>query len=1173
MDGRLEHASEISWLHLSDFHFGKGQDWQQQRVMNALQRDVIGALEKDDLLPNWVCITGDIANKGLPTEYAAAVKAFDKLANAMGHDPVRDWFLVPGNHDVNRNSIGPFQKKQRQLFDRETVNEILTNAGTLSSFAERQSPFFTFTKDFLGAERAFTAKQPWRVEIREVAGLTIAFLCLNSAWACQDDEDARRIALGEYQVQQALNEARDRGAHLKIALFHHPFEDLREDDRVAVKDLLTAPDGCQFMLRGHLHDSELVYTKYPDSDCFPTAAGACWVDSTYPHRVNWTRLDLANRRIDMRVWSYAHERAGHWALDRRLYRNGFDGKISWPIPDSWRLHPGHSPQPPKASPSIPSTYRRWVQSRVTYSESLNLDEGSKEVRLADLYYPLDTSWETPEEEAERKKKEEQAAKEADRNARLDQGRGGVRRPLDDLLNFDDHRHFLIKGDPGSGKSTFLKYTAYRMLTNEASPCHPILLELKDFADWLDLSDKPATADSLLLWAEAELTSFGISRETLAKESQAGRLCWLLDGLDEVFVPEKRLAVAKILGQFNHCHGEAARVLITTRPHAWAQAGIQEALCLAGRVAPLLSLSQAGQRKLLIKWFEGASPNQGEDLQKNLARRAGGHPRIREMMENPLLLTVIATIFHAGKNLPEYRVELYERAIDVLLTRRFGHEAEHQNSERVPITRGLRRVARAMYEHNRVRSVPHELFVSWFRSTHDDEEKAAALVRRIGARSGFLRARGEPPEYAFSHLGFQEYLAALGFAAEADPFAVLEKHLDQGAWEEVILLTGAYLAKAGTHGGETFYAGLVARAEKEPEALKPLLLATKAAAEAPQGTVDAGAIRILQDRAQAWIANGKGEPEARQELGLALGRLGDPRLERNESVQWVKVAKGSFMMGSEAEEDSQPIHRVTISRDFYLSRYPVTNQEFAAFMNDRGYETEGYWSVRGWRWHTQSEAEFETWWQAFREKHELEEQVRKYFQPGLREPFFWNESKFNGRNQPVVGVSKYEAEAYCGWLKGQLDREPTAWWKMGEMEVRLPREAEWEYAARGPEGRTYPWGDAIPDRTRANYDVALRNTSVVGLYPQGTTAEGLWDMAGNVWEWCEDDWKEDYRARGEEARDPVGRVDGENACLRGGSWFNRARGLPAACRFGRRAGVRGSGVGFRCCCVAVPRAEP
>lgn len=132
------------------------------------------------------------------------------------------------------------------------------------------------------------------------------------------------------------------------------------------------------------------------------------------------------------------------------------------------------------------------------------------------------------------------------------------------------------------------------------------------------------------------------------------------------------------------------------------------------------------------------------------------------------------------------------------------------------------------------------------------------------------------------------------------------------------------------------------------------------------------------------------------------------------------------------------------------------------------------------------------------------------------PGYDDDKRFNGDDQPVVGVTWYAATAYCHWhtmlqvviSKGSDQR----------MIYRLPTEQEWEWAAGGGK-RKYPWGNDKPDETRANYNEKVGKTTPVGSYPAGATPEGLMDMAGNVWEWMENKYA----------------PDGVERALRGGAW--------------------------------------
>lgn len=175
------------------------------------------------------------------------------------------------------------------------------------------------------------------------------------------------------------------------------------------------------------------------------------------------------------------------------------------------------------------------------------------------------------------------------------------------------------------------------------------------------------------------------------------------------------------------------------------------------------------------------------------------------------------------------------------------------------------------------------------------------------------------------------------------------------------------------------------------------------------------------------------------------------------------------------------------------------------------------------------------------------------------------------HHPVVNVTWYEAETFCRWL---AQRNPG---------LRLPSEEEWEHAATAGDGRKYPWGSQEPTEELANFDSNVGRTTRVGAYPRGAGPFGTLDQAGNVWEWCFDLWNaEGYARRRGAPPDPV-RVDTAvdksvdtdtvDRAVRGGSWLDDPRHLPAAFRLRFRARVRLRYLGFRCVVSAPPSAVP
>src|SRR5688572_14029802 len=206
---------------------------------------------------------------------------------------------------------------------------------------------------------------------------------------------------------------------------------------------------------------------------------------------------------------------------------------------------------------------------------------------------------------------------------------------------------------------------------------------------------------------------------------------------------------------------------------------------------------------------------------------------------------------------------------------------------------------------------------------------------------------------------------------------------------------------------------------------------------------------------------------------------------------VVVPAGPFWMGSETgRPDERPRHRVDLDA-YQIDTYEVTNARYARFVEAGGYTTPALWSSAGWAW-----------------KNRLH----------VTQPAHWTNPAWNGPTQPVVGVSWFEAEAFCRFVG-----------------KRLPTEAEWEKAARGDDEREFPWGNDW-DPTRTNGPPGGSVTTPVGSYPSGVSAYGIHDLAGNAWEWVADWYGADYYASSP-AANPPGPSSGLERVFRGGSWFS------------------------------------
>jgi formylglycine-generating enzyme required for sulfatase activity len=202
------------------------------------------------------------------------------------------------------------------------------------------------------------------------------------------------------------------------------------------------------------------------------------------------------------------------------------------------------------------------------------------------------------------------------------------------------------------------------------------------------------------------------------------------------------------------------------------------------------------------------------------------------------------------------------------------------------------------------------------------------------------------------------------------------------------------------------------------------------------------------------------------------------------MRWIEIPGGQVTLPASGYLPAPTAFQV---EPFAIAQYPVTNREFAAFVEAAGYASPQWWTEDGWM---------------AREK------------GGWTEPRYWRDRDWNQAEHPVVGVSWYEALAFGCWL-GQTTGQT----------ITLPTEQQWQRAAQGDDGRVYPWGHEDPNEKLCNWNRDVDETTAVTHYPAGASPYGVMDLCGNVWEWCLTGWESG-------TSEPGGR---EARMLRGGSW--------------------------------------
>ncbi len=730
---------------------------------------------------------------------------------------------------------------------------------------------------------------------------------------------------------------------------------------------------------------------------------------------------------------------------------------------------------------------------------------------------------------------------------------------------------------------------------------PVRIVLRELATELPETDAAIDANTLLGHIERQLQTAGLGEflPHLKQELLERGGLILLDGLDEVPDAHNRRArikraVETFAQTFQHC-----RYLATSRTYAYQQQDWK----LRGFAETQLLPFQHWQIKAFVAaWYGQMTALQrltaadAEDRAARLTAAALNNPRIRELAERPLLLTLIAKLqTEKGGTLPEQPEELYARAVDLLLdewestkprrTAGGGTEPEPSLAEYLRVGRDrIRKVLdRLAFEAHRSQvgttgtaNIPgDDLRNALMAAANDPDTKPAQLAIYLHGRAGVLNEHGNDI-YQFPHRTFQEYLAACHLTNDDFPRQLAKLACsDPNRWREVVALAAA---KAGRGSADSVWRLAETLCPRpvigDPQDLGPALDTTEAWGALLAGQVLAntdvlGSVADYdspkRERIRDWqlaLLRRPALPAVERALaGRSLDALGDPRPDvmTLDGMQFCYVPAGPFWMGDDADDDSKPMHQVELPA-YWIARHPVTVAQWCEYVTASGQQPSDPDSLLG------------------------------------------------AGNTPAIWMSWHEALAFCRWLGTRWASQlPPSW------QVALPSEAEWEKAARGglhipaspciaplnsaasaalthlrrhlrdnpqPQ-RDYPWDSLGKDGWRddcANVENDIGATSVIGAYPNGRSPVGCEDLSGNVWEWTRSFWGEDWQTAAfaypyrpdDTAREMLSADDSVMRVVRGGGWS-----LPrfaARCAYRLRSRPVGSGgyLGFRVvlCCSPV-----
>ena len=729
-------------------------------------------------------------------------------------------------------------------------------------------------------------------------------------------------------------------------------------------------------------------------------------------------------------------------------------------------------------------------------------------------------------------------------------------PVDMRSLLQQGRRLAITGAPGSGKTTFLRHIAYLLAyalhTGNNTPVRqqlnldgplplPIYLSLADFHRFRQDKKDGTLIDFISYTLIQQHGVYGLPKDFFAQMlSQENTVCLLLDSLDEI--PDE-------VGRFQATHAvmqlasnrSIGQILVASRDHAYVGRTMLARPFRRFVVQPMHpeQIGALTQRWCDAVYPPGKAAKEAEKLQAEITALEAIREKQGELplVDTPLMVTIVAIVHYNNKTLPQQRAALYEKCVTALLAEQHKSEEGQGQSQPDLEQRGGSLDAKRGYlallayemmcqgaeqnkEENTGRSASLSQMKSWLLPAFEQAEGAEQATakfdevqRAMCDRASILHERAGRVE--FTHLTFQEFLCAYHLAVNHSPaeiaaFFQVGNRVLHSWWRETILLTIGHLGKTASPQALKLTQAMLANF---PDDEAGLAAAELAAAGLLELEIPAPNDRELaRQRLIALIgdSNLSAGHATRAQAGRSLSQLGDTRpgvgvFVRDDGLELPDIAWGKEITpGIYPYQDGT----VEIKQAYQLARYPITYDQFQCFIDA-------------------PDVNEAAWWKGMPQNSNQ-----------------WREQYFPYANHPRETVSWYQAVAFCRWLSDKLG-----------LEIRLPHEEEWEVAARYPDGRSYPWGSEW-DSNKANTDESgINQTTAVGLYPQGQNPElGLYDLSGNVWEWCQNKYKD--------PKDAAVDASGESRSLRGGSFFGGQNAARAAFRGFLDPGDRVNYFGFR-----------
>ncbi len=941
-------------LHISDLHLKSGDDFEQGVVFDPLLERV-KADREGGLSPEIVVVSGDIAFEGVKEEYELAQRFLCDLAATLKLS-AKEFFIVPGNHDVNRKKYRPSDKP------------------VYGNMAECNKELEEYADDLLkGMADYFEFINTYHSHLETIKANLIPFVCtclvsckkkiglvgLNSAWMCRKSSDKEEIALGEYQVKHAFKALDEKGdMDVTLCIFHHPLSWLWRRDKEIVRQYMNG----KVVLTGHLHEPGGGYFHDLDGAFYQFQAGGAYQEKgsedPWPARYHYITLDWENHQIQLDFRKFEKEKR-KWVLDTGTG----DDEAKRFFPFLAKPEEETKVKTPPFLPPVPGTYREWLRENYGFMD-VDRFYGKGEafpLRLPEIFVPL-YAHDPFVKEGFSPAFEERFEKQ---------------KPVNIEALMVKHDLLLIQGDPGSGKTTVLKHFACSLAQGDGRDIPdfnlynylPFLILLKEIKKYIPQSGMyPKGEDILFKYCAQRLGSI-LSEKEIKEFLKAGKVAILLDGLDECDEQYRDIVTDAFCDLKLKYKG--IKVIITSRPHALTGSVVRR--CGDFNIS-ILSLDMDQVKLFTNKWFTYFYPGSsglGKKNAKAMIQEIRNHQTIGDLIPNPLMLTAVCILYHDGKELPEQRAELFRKFIGNMLYRRFPDPEEVHDF--------LKTLAFRMHTNN-LRSADKGYVVSLLQEKLKKKEDETEKEHRRRAEKDFDQL--EPKcglllfdngQYSFRHLTFQEFLTAQYMVDNySDHIKAIRPFWEEERYKEVVELFVSLLSIDHKKTANEIILDAIRNDDKP--SYRKWLPAGRAMLDIYHKRRDKEVLESLKGRLFTIIKKQE-EPLHFAQAGEILGWLGDPR----DLKAFVKVKGGRYKLEDMGE--------VTL-KDFEIGKYPVTNMWFEEFTKAGGYENETHWTEEGKKWLKYTKA---------------------------KAPCFWDDKKYRCPNWPIVGVCWYEAVAFTNWL--------------------------------------------------------------------------------------------------------------------------------------------------------------